>query len=649
MKLSKISAAILVAITSTPTFANQDTTILDEIFVSDSSIISDNIQTPYSTETYTRKAISQSGANSLSDFLSQNTSISIQPSYGNPLSPLLDMNGFGTESGYENIQVIVDGVSLNNIDGVPQQLSSVAVESIEQISILRGAGSVLYGNGATAGAIVITTNKGFSSPDNNSISSSYGSNQTTHQSISLKKSINVDGVQLLGALNAEALHSNGSKQINSDGTRNSLDNTNISGTFGIKKNESSAIVTIEKSDSLVNYAGHMSLADFNQDPNADQTSGNTEQKYSIDTKKLLLSTLLSSNTKIDYTLNYLDKNSTNKTSSISADYVQIEHKIDLKTVLDSMVIQYGIAKKQSTVKSESPYATTDKSRDESAIYALINYDYSDKILVSAGARKQVFNQDSNKNVNEDLRAYNLGINYILGNTSSLYANINHAFLAPNLDRLFDYMGVFSADIEPQESDTYTLGYKLKGAEVSAKAEIFYIDLNNEIYVDSDWNNLNFDKSHKQGVNISLNRSMKNIKTGIRYNYVHAVIDKKIGQNYSGSMLPGVAEHTVNLFAQYDFRSSLFDSLPTHSIKINHKQSSDSFMMSDFSNEGSKAPGYKSTDISYRLANKKVALQLGVNNILNESNGLYVTDWAGDVRVYPTNYDRYYYFTANYQF
>jgi iron complex outermembrane receptor protein len=643
MKLSKLTTAIVVALNSTACLANEESTILDDIFVSENLIVTDNLQTAYSTETYSRKDIQESGTNSLSDFLNQYTTISIQPNYGNPLSPLLDMNGYGTASGYENIQIIVDGVSINNIDLVPQQLSSVALESIENINILRGSGSVLYGNGANAGAIVITTNRGFSADDNASISTSYGSNQTSQQSINLNKIINVDSFQILGALSAESLHSNGSKKVTSDGTRNSLDNTNLSGTVGIKKNHTSALITIAKNNSSVNYPGSMSIEDFNKNPDADVTNG-VEQTYEVISKKLALSTKISENTRIDYTLNKLNKNSTSITYNSKSDYDVTEHHLSLKTILDSSVFQYGLEKKSSTI--EGTYG--DKARDEIAGFISANFDINDRILINTGYRKHNFEYPDNSKANDDLNAYNLGINYLLDNSSAIFSNINHAFLVPNFDRLFTSSG-YNDGIKPQESNTFTLGYKLKQIDFSAKAELFYSDLENEIYYNNATSqNTNLDKSHKKGLNLAFQQSSNNLKTGIDYSYVQAIIDNEAGQNYSGKLLPGTPEHTIKLFAQYDFASSMFSSLPKQSIKVNHKQTSDSYMMDDFENVGAKAPGYRSTDISYKLSNKKLSIQLGINNILDENNGLYLYRTSGD-KVYPTNYERYYYVSANYQF
>ncbi len=64
--------------------------------------------------------------------------------------------------------------------------------------------------------------------------------------------------------------------------------------------------TVDKNDSAVNYPGGMTLDEFNADPGADQASG-TMQTYKVENKSLLLSTLLSKNTHLDYTFHNLEK------------------------------------------------------------------------------------------------------------------------------------------------------------------------------------------------------------------------------------------------------------------------------------------------------------------------------------------------------
>ena len=111
----------------------------------------------YAKEIYTVTDIEKSGSTNLFDFLSQHTSLNILPSYGDKTKPLIDMRGYGIEAGYQNIVINVDGQRLNNIDMSSQLIGSIPLHSIKKIEIIRGSGSVQYGDGAMAGVINIVT------------------------------------------------------------------------------------------------------------------------------------------------------------------------------------------------------------------------------------------------------------------------------------------------------------------------------------------------------------------------------------------------------------------------------------------------------------------------------------------------------------
>lgn len=68
----------------------------------------------------------------------------------------LDLRGFGGTAD-SNQAVIVDGVRINEGDLGGTRLAGIPIDSIERIEVVRGSAAVLYGAGATAGAIVITT------------------------------------------------------------------------------------------------------------------------------------------------------------------------------------------------------------------------------------------------------------------------------------------------------------------------------------------------------------------------------------------------------------------------------------------------------------------------------------------------------------
>lgn len=71
----------------------------------------------------------------------------------------LDLRGFGSNSA-QNLVILVDGVRLNENELANAVLSSIPVDTVERIEIVRGAGSVLYGEGATGGVINIITRRG---------------------------------------------------------------------------------------------------------------------------------------------------------------------------------------------------------------------------------------------------------------------------------------------------------------------------------------------------------------------------------------------------------------------------------------------------------------------------------------------------------
>jgi iron complex outermembrane receptor protein len=70
----------------------------------------------------------------------------------------LDLRGFGT-NGPQNMVIMVDGVRLNENELVSSVLSTIPIDTVERIEIVRGGSSVLYGEGATGGVIRIVTRR----------------------------------------------------------------------------------------------------------------------------------------------------------------------------------------------------------------------------------------------------------------------------------------------------------------------------------------------------------------------------------------------------------------------------------------------------------------------------------------------------------
>ena len=70
----------------------------------------------------------------------------------------LDLRGFGTNSS-QNMVVVLDGVRMNENELASPVLSTIPIETVERIEIIRGGSAVLYGEGATGGVIQIVTKR----------------------------------------------------------------------------------------------------------------------------------------------------------------------------------------------------------------------------------------------------------------------------------------------------------------------------------------------------------------------------------------------------------------------------------------------------------------------------------------------------------
>jgi iron complex outermembrane receptor protein len=68
----------------------------------------------------------------------------------------LDLRGFGSAADGNQV-VILDGVRLNESDLGGTRLAGIPIDDVDTIEVIRGSAAVLYGEGGTAGAIVITT------------------------------------------------------------------------------------------------------------------------------------------------------------------------------------------------------------------------------------------------------------------------------------------------------------------------------------------------------------------------------------------------------------------------------------------------------------------------------------------------------------
>lgn len=113
------------------------------------------LDAPVGMTIITAEDIARDTARALPDLLSRLGGLYARNNSGSP-DYQIDLRGFGI-TGDQNTLVLLDGIRLNENDLSSTKLSSIPLQSIERIEILRGSGAVLYGGGSSGGTINIIT------------------------------------------------------------------------------------------------------------------------------------------------------------------------------------------------------------------------------------------------------------------------------------------------------------------------------------------------------------------------------------------------------------------------------------------------------------------------------------------------------------
>ena len=134
-------------------------TRLPEVVISATRFAEPAAALPFGVSVITAEEIQAAGVSSVNEAIIKLLGVvgRLDTSGGNNYT--LDLRGFGATADSNQV-VIVDGLRLNEADLTSAGLSSIPIESVYRIEVMRGTGAVLYGEGATGGVIVVTTKAG---------------------------------------------------------------------------------------------------------------------------------------------------------------------------------------------------------------------------------------------------------------------------------------------------------------------------------------------------------------------------------------------------------------------------------------------------------------------------------------------------------
>src|SRR5258706_11636520 len=129
----------------------------DAVIVNATRFPEDARRLPASVTVITADDIKRSAARTLPELLSEQVGITQKDFYGNNAAvTAIDLRGFGI-TGAQNTLVLLDGRRVTDIDLSSVQWAAIPLAGIERIEVVRGAGAVLHGDGASAGVVNIVT------------------------------------------------------------------------------------------------------------------------------------------------------------------------------------------------------------------------------------------------------------------------------------------------------------------------------------------------------------------------------------------------------------------------------------------------------------------------------------------------------------
>ena len=609
---------------------------------------------PFSSEVYTQDDIKNSKATNIYDFLSQNTSLSLAPSSGNRFSKKISARGYGLTIGSHNLVVTLNGRRLNNIDTSGPEIAGVNINDIERVEITKGSGSVIYGDSAMAGAIHFYTKKNIQTKISTT-SGNYGVSQT-----SASVGINDEKIDLNISLDNskhDGFHKAATGGVKDKGKQTK---SSIGGTYTTDGGTEISL-DLYRTNSDIRYPNYLSDAQFEADPTGSGSGSRyTYRDAESSTTNFKVKRNWGENFEFTTNRSAIDKESRNfysysgatvdnyKYDYKSNDYLLTYTNGDIK--IDSGV---NIFDGNRTVESTSVSSRNTTSKENLGVFSQLQYFRNDSVF-SVGARSEKvdynYSPESGTALSGeyDLNAFDIGINTSLSPNTTIFTNYNHAFQAPLIDRFFISATwpatgqVFNGFVRPSKSRTFNIGLNHLTDNSKTKLTLYRSNIKDEMFLcksnaASDCglygDNLNLDKSHKQGLELQ-NKYVFSPKWSTSLNYAYTIAkidsdDKGVGA-LNGKTNPMTSKHNISA-------SVIFSLSNKTNMTLTQKYRSEAFAEEDYANIFTKKqPEYNSTNFNFSYnPNDDLSFSFDVENLFENSYGTRLRD---DV-IYPGNSTR----------
>ncbi|OHE30115.1 MAG: hypothetical protein A3J94_12570 [Syntrophus sp. RIFOXYC2_FULL_54_9] len=636
------------------------TAVLQEVVVTATRDQEEIRKVPAHVTVITEREIRDSGATSLVEILERQEGIQFRSFSGQDPLSIIDLRGMGGDNPFGKVQIQLNGRRLNRPDMASVNWLQIPLSQVERIEIVRGAGSVLYGDSAVAGVINIITRKGEGKPifHVSAVAGSYGlHDEKAAVSGSEKKwSYAVSGGNFfsLGYRNRSTVSSQGAGL---DMGYDASDRLSLSLGASFKRTQYELPGNLTAAEMATNRRQYQparptywTSASSDDDGTDRQTDlnlradvllgdfGRAEIGFSTGIKEVAIDNA-SWNSFNSYTI---------RTYAVTPKYI-LEKKIfgrsnKLTAGVDYYLEPFTMDRYTSRERT-TKLSIVDMERQTTGYYLRNEFHLFEPLILSAGYRWEEATIKGNSitlpgTVDFDTKkthrgdAHELGLTYLFGEKSKVFARYATAYRLPFIDEQASYYGWgngFLADLEKETAKTMELGTSVNPLKnLTVGLTLFRIDMENEIAWNGATNrNENLDRTRHEGAEGTFSYLWeKRFKIYGSYTYHRATY--QAGQ-YNGKELPLVPNQVVKLGMEWYLPAAFV-------LRPEIRFVGDAYLSGDNDNTGEKLSSYRIYDLFlfYRpvIGRYKISAFAGVENLTNE---LYATSGVKGTAFSPQTY------------
>jgi iron complex outermembrane receptor protein len=600
LRLSALGFALLSAFSAHA--QSESSGNLKELVVTANRFSEDSASLPYGVSVITAKEIAASGAASVSEAIMRLLGVPgrLDTSGGNNYG--LDLRGFGSTADSNQV-VIVDGRRMNEQDLSTTGLGTIAIDTVQRIEVIRGNAAVVYGEGATAGAIIVTTKAGQGTERRNAASVS-----ATTGSFGLKE-YRTNATIASGGVSVDVAASDRA----SSGHRDNFASTNNSLGATLQWSNDWLRMGVQSSRNIQRSGWPGSLTDTKYSLDASQANSLTQYgQLKSERSGVFLEAMFG-----DWQLGLDIGERSKKTDSsygtllVNANSANVRARNEFKNATFANAFTVGADSGEWKSVRDS---TSNAKSESNAVYVNDDITYlATGTRLSVGLRDEKLKKSTDSatiNLDESQTAWHVGLTQELGNGVQTYGRTGQSFRLANVDEInFITPGVA---LKPQTSNDLELGVRWQNTTGKIDLRWYRSDLTHEIGYDPaalgpyspgfPGANVNFDPTRHQGLELEARHNL-NAQTALRFNAASRQARFMAGP-YDGKDIALVPSNTVALGVEW---------MPADKHLLNMGVTWVSSQKPNFANT-CDMPAYNTLDARYSYATKEVEFAFGINNL-----------------------------------